>query len=124
VTALTSTPRLHERTIDAAPAIVTIIAARKPQGVMATTGGWAYCQQLRALAERTHHTLVCGKYVKDAYTGRGLRKLRHLDWGNPTYLARLASTIRTVHGEVGRTARARRRLLFRLRDRRSCVTPS
>ena len=79
----TSPPSLPERTVEAGPALVTIIPARNPRGVMATSGGWAYCQQLRALSERTHYTLVCGKYAKDRYAGRGLRNLRHLDSGNP-----------------------------------------
>jgi hypothetical protein len=97
----TSPPNLPERTVEAGPALVTIIPARNPRGVMATSGGWAYCQQVRTLARRTHYTLLCGKYAKDRYAGRGLRNLRHLDWGNPAYLQSLASTIRTVHRQVG-----------------------
>jgi pimeloyl-ACP methyl ester carboxylesterase len=56
---------------------------------------------LRRLAERTRYTLLCGRYAKDRYTARGLRQLRHLDWGNPAYLEGLASTIRKVHRKVG-----------------------
>jgi len=94
-------PDVPDRTIGAGSAIVTIQDARSPRGVMATSGGWAYCLQLRRLARLTHYTLVCGRYVKDAYTARGLRRLRHLDWGNAAYLESLASTIRSVHREVG-----------------------
>jgi pimeloyl-ACP methyl ester carboxylesterase len=97
----TSQPSFPERIVEAGPALVTIIPARNPRGVMATSGGWAYCQQLRALARRARYTLLCGKYAKDDYTGRGLRQLRHLDWGNPAYLQSLASTIQEVHREIG-----------------------
>ena len=97
----TSPPSLPERIVEAGPALVTIIPARRPRGVMATSGGWAYCQQVRALARRTRYTLLCGKYAKDRYAGRGLRELRHLDWGNPAYLRSLASTIQEVHREIG-----------------------
>ena len=96
-----STTGPSARTIRAGSAIVTVHDTRNPRGLMATSGGWAYCQQLRTLARRTHYTLLCGRYVKDAYTARGLRDLRHLDWGNPEYLERLASTIENVHHEVG-----------------------
>lgn len=89
------------RTIRAGSAIVTVHDAREPRGLMATSGGWAYCRQLRTLARRTHYTLLCGRYAKDAYTSRGLRELRHLDWGNPEYLQHLASIIENVHHEVG-----------------------
>jgi hypothetical protein len=94
-------PDVPDRTIRAGSAIVTIQDAPSRRGVMATTGGWAYCLQLRKLARLTHHTLVCGRYVKDAYTARGLRRLRHLDWGNAAYLRSLAATIGRVHREVG-----------------------
>jgi hypothetical protein len=97
----TSTPSLPTRTVRAGPAIVTIRDADDARGLMATSGGWAYCQQLRRLAERTRYTLLCGRYAKDRYTARGLRQLRHLDWGNPAYLEGLASTIRKVHRKVG-----------------------
>jgi pimeloyl-ACP methyl ester carboxylesterase len=97
----TSPTSFPERIVEAGPALVTIIPARNPRGVMATSGGWAYCQQLRALARRTRYTLLCGTYAKDRYAGRGLRNLRHLDWGNPGYLKSLASTIHEVHREIG-----------------------
>ena len=60
---------------------------------MATTGGWAYCEQVRALARNTGYTLLCGRFVKDGYLGYGLRSQRHLDWGDPRYLASLAAKI-------------------------------
>jgi pimeloyl-ACP methyl ester carboxylesterase len=56
---------------------------------------------VRSLAQRFHYTLVCGGYPKDGYTQRGLRRLRHLDWGNPMYLDDLARVIREVHRESG-----------------------
>jgi hypothetical protein len=83
------------------PAVITVVPAKHSRGVMATTGGWAYCQQLRALARNTGHTLVCGRYEKDGYTGPGLRSKRRLDWGDSDYLASLASTIADVHARVG-----------------------
>jgi pimeloyl-ACP methyl ester carboxylesterase len=68
---------------------------------MVTTGGWPYCLQVQALARHTGYTLLCGKYYKDGYTGYGLRAQRHLDWGNPAYLASLAATIEAEHERVG-----------------------
>jgi pimeloyl-ACP methyl ester carboxylesterase len=93
--------QLPATTIAAGSAIVTIHPASHARGVIATSGGWAYCQQVRSLARRFHYTLVCGAYPKDGYTERGLRRLRHLDWGNPTYLDDLARVIREVHRESG-----------------------
>jgi hypothetical protein len=87
-------------TIAAGPAVVTVYPARKPRGLIATSGGWAYCQQVRALARRTRRTLLCGRYAKDRYLDRGLRGLRHLDWGNPAYLTRLAQEIRRAHRQT------------------------
>src|SRR5436190_20418894 len=68
---------------------------------MVTTGGWAYCEQLRRLARRTRYTLLCGRYAKDGYLGPGLRSQRHLDWGNPAYLASFARAIARTHARVG-----------------------
>lgn len=68
---------------------------------MVTTGGWAYCEQVRALARRTGYTLLCGRYVLDGYLGYGLRSRRHLDWGNPGYLASLAAKIQAAHRRIG-----------------------
>jgi hypothetical protein len=83
------------------PLVATVYPAPRPVGVMVTSGGWAYCEQLRALARRTGYTLLCGRYAKDGYTGRGLRARRQLDWGDPGYLASLASRARALHGKVG-----------------------
>jgi pimeloyl-ACP methyl ester carboxylesterase len=98
---LRSAPVLPERTIAANPAVITIVDVSHPRGIMATSGGWAYCQQLRALAKRSDYTLLCGKYTKDGYTGRGLRELRHLDWGDVEYLDRLANEIEVAHRATG-----------------------
>ena len=84
-----------------APATFTVEQVRQPRGLMVTTGGWAYCQQVRALARRTRFTLLCSRYVKDRYLGYGLRSRRHLDWGDPGYLASLATKIQAVHRRVG-----------------------
>jgi hypothetical protein len=83
------------------PLVATVYPAPRPVGVMVTSGGWAYCEQLRALARRTGYTLLCGRYAKDGYTGRGLRARRQLDWGDPGYLASLARRARALHGKVG-----------------------
>ena len=83
------------------PAIVTLHSVPRPKGLMVTSGGWAYCEQVRALARHTGYTLLCGRYAKDGYTGPGLRAERHLDWGNPAYLASLAEKARAVHRRVG-----------------------
>jgi hypothetical protein len=93
--------QLPARTIAAGSAVVTIHPTSDARGLIATSGGWAYCQQVRSLARRFHYTLVCGAYPKDGYTQRGLRRLRHLDWGDPTYLGDLARVIREVHRESG-----------------------
>ena len=68
---------------------------------MVTSGGWPYCEQLRALARRTRYSLLCGRFSKDGYTGLGLRPARHLDWGNPRYLAELAAAVRAEHRRTG-----------------------
>jgi pimeloyl-ACP methyl ester carboxylesterase len=83
------------------PLVATVYPAPRPLGVMVTSGGWAYCEQLRALARRTSYTLLCGRYAKDGYTGLGLREKRQLDWGDPAYLARLAASARALHEAVG-----------------------
>jgi pimeloyl-ACP methyl ester carboxylesterase len=82
-------------------AVVSVYPVSQPRGVMATSGGWAYCLQLRALAKRFGYTLVCGRYYRDGYTGPGLRSKRLLDWGNPEYLRGLADAIARVHASVG-----------------------
>ena len=43
------------------PAMVTVHSVPKPKGLMVTSGGWAYCEQVRALARRTGYTLLCGR---------------------------------------------------------------
>ena len=83
------------------PATVTVYPVDQPRGLMVTTGGWAYCEQVRGLARRTHYTLLCGRYVKDGYLGYGLRSQRHLDWGDPGYLASLAAKVEAAHRRVG-----------------------
>jgi hypothetical protein len=85
------------------PAPTTLYAVHHPRGLMVTSGGWAYCEQVRALARRTRYALLCGRYSKDQYLGPGLRARRHLDWGDPGYLARFADKIRAVHRGTGGT---------------------
>jgi pimeloyl-ACP methyl ester carboxylesterase len=87
------------RSVD--PAVVSVFPVPHAQGVLATSGGWAYCEQVKALARRFHYTLVCGRYYQDGYTGYGLRSQRRLDWGDPAYLASLAEKIQAVHRRVG-----------------------
>ena len=83
------------------PAIVSVYPVAKPRGVMVTTGGWAYCLQVQALARNTGYTLICGRYARDGYLGFGLRSQRHLDWGDPAYLASFARKIAALHRRVG-----------------------
>jgi hypothetical protein len=83
-----------------APAVMTVYPIAQPRGLMVTSGGWAYCQQVRRLARRTKYTLLCGRYWKDGYVGRDLRSRRQLDWGNPRYLDSLATKARTLHARV------------------------
>jgi pimeloyl-ACP methyl ester carboxylesterase len=68
---------------------------------MVTSGGWAYCLQVQALAKRFHYTLLCGRYYLDGYTGYGLREQRRLDWGKADYLASLAAKTEVLHRRVG-----------------------
>ena len=83
------------------PAIVTVYPAAHARGLMVTTGGWAYCLQVQALARHADYTLACGRYYRDGYTGPGLRSRRKLDWGNPAYLASFAAKIEALHRAVG-----------------------
>src|SRR5438477_8921449 len=87
----------HSRSDSAGPALISVYSVAHPRGLIATTGGWAYCEQLRVLARRTHYTLLCGRYAKDGYLGYGLRRRRHLDWGDPSYLTSLAGKIEVEH---------------------------
>jgi pimeloyl-ACP methyl ester carboxylesterase len=81
--------------------VATIHPAKDPVGLMVTSGGWAYCEQMRPVARRTRYTLVCGRYASDGYVGPGSRSKRHLDWGNPVYLARFAEIVAGLHRRVG-----------------------
>ncbi len=83
------------------PASATVYPVAHPVGLMVTSGGWAYCQQVQTLARRTGYTLLCGRYYADGYTSYGLRSQRQLDWGDPAYLASLAAKIQTTHQRVG-----------------------
>jgi pimeloyl-ACP methyl ester carboxylesterase len=83
------------------PAITTVYRTDRPVGLMVTSGGWAYCEQMRPIAQRTGYTLICGTYVKDEYLGPGLRSRRHLDWGEPGYLASFAAKIEALRRKVG-----------------------
>src|SRR5262245_12131341 len=91
----------HARAASPDPAVVSVYPVPRPRGVMVTSGGWAYCQQVRALARKTGYTLLCGRYAKDGYLGPGLRSQRHLDWGNPSYLASLAAKVAALRRRVG-----------------------
>jgi hypothetical protein len=86
--------------IEAGPLVATVHPASDPVGLMVTTGGWAYCEQMRPVARRTHYTLLCGRYAADRYVSIGTRALRQLDWGNPAYLARLSRLAASQHRKV------------------------
>lgn len=101
VAQLSQGSRSDDSTRDAGAAIVSVHEAERPRGVMVTSGGWAYCRQVQALARRTRFTLLCGRYPKDGYLARDLRAARHLDWGNAAYLRALATEARTLHARVG-----------------------
>ena len=75
--------------------------SRSPAGCIVTTGGWIYCANTQTLAREAGYTLLCGRYAKDGYTWYNLRAKRHLDWGNPVYLAQFAQRIARVHRQVG-----------------------
>jgi pimeloyl-ACP methyl ester carboxylesterase len=83
------------------PAVTSVYPVAHPRGLMVTTGGWPYCLQVQALAAHSGYTLLCGRYVKDGYLGYGLRAERHLDWGDPGYLASFALKIQALHRAVG-----------------------
>jgi hypothetical protein len=82
-------------------AIVTAYEYPHPRGVMVTSGGWAYCQQVRRLARNAGFTLLCGRYPEDGYLGLGQRARRHLDWGEPAYLTALAREAGSLHAREG-----------------------
>jgi pimeloyl-ACP methyl ester carboxylesterase len=82
-------------------AIVTVYPVQDPHGLMVTSGGWAYCLQVQALAKNSGYSLACGTYPQDGYTGYGKRDDRHLDWGDPAYLAALAAKVQALHAKVG-----------------------
>ena len=82
-------------------AIASIFAVAQPHGLIVTTGGWIYCANTQRLARAAGYTLLCGRYAKDGYTWYNLRAKRHLDWGNPVYLAQFAREIARVHRRVG-----------------------
>ena len=100
-TRLTTGSPQQERTYTSGGAILTVIPQPHARGVLVTTGGWAYCQQVRALARRSRLTLLCGRFPKDGYVGLGLRARRHLDWGNAAYLQALAREAAALHARVG-----------------------
>jgi pimeloyl-ACP methyl ester carboxylesterase len=83
------------------PVVTTVYPVTHPKGLMVTSAGWPYCVQLRPLARNAGYSLLCGRFWKDGYTGYGLRRQRHLDWGNPAYLAAYAKAIHAVHARVG-----------------------
>lgn len=83
------------------PAVTTVYPVAHPRGLIVTTGGWAYCLQVQALARHSGYTLLCGRYFKDGYLGYGLRPDRHLDWGDPAYLASFAQKIEALHRTIG-----------------------
>jgi pimeloyl-ACP methyl ester carboxylesterase len=97
--ALASSASAGARATD--PAITSVYPVAHPLGLMVTTGGWPYCLQIQALAKHTGYTLLCGRYYKDGYLGYGLRSQRHLDWGDPAYLASLAAKVEALHKSVG-----------------------
>lgn len=82
-------------------AIDSLFPFPRPRGLMVTTGGWLYCANTQRLAREAGYTLLCGRYAKDGYTWYDLRAKRHLDWGNPVYLAQFAREIERVHRQVG-----------------------
>ena len=106
VLVVTGSVALGVQVADARPAaaIISVYPVANPQGLMVTTGGWAYCLQVQVLARREHYTLACGRYWKDGYLGYGLRAKRHLDWGDPAYLSELARKVselrRTIEGKL------------------------
>jgi hypothetical protein len=100
-TRFTTGPSPRERTYTSGAAILTVVDEPRSKGLLVTTGGWAYCQQVRALAHHSRLTLLCGRFPKDGYVGLGTRPDRHLDWGNAAYLRALAREAAALHGRVG-----------------------
>ena len=101
VALVATTDQPRPTVIEAGPLVATVHPAADPVGLMVTTGGWAYCEQMRPVARRARYTLLCGRYAADRYASVGTRALRHLDWGNSAYLARLAALARSEHRRVG-----------------------
>ena len=87
--------------VDAGPLVASVHRVDEPVGLMVTSGGWAYCEQMRPIARRTGYTLLCGRFTLDHYVSTGTRSGRHLDWGEPAYLKRFAGLIASLHRDVG-----------------------
>jgi hypothetical protein len=81
-------------------AVVSLFQVPRPRGLIVTTGGWLYCANTQTLAREAGYTLLCGRYFKDGYTWYNLRAKRHLDWGNPAYLAEFAADIARFHRQI------------------------
>jgi pimeloyl-ACP methyl ester carboxylesterase len=90
----------REPSVAVGPFIGSTFAVPHSRGLMVTSGGWAYCEQVRMLARTARYTLMCGRYSKDGFLGPGLRSKRHLDWGNRAYLADFAEEILAKHEQV------------------------
>ena len=63
VALVTAVEERRPNVIESGPLVATIHPANDPVGLMVTTGGWAYCEQMRPVARRTRYTLLCGRYA-------------------------------------------------------------
>lgn len=74
-------------------------ARKRPQIVLMTLGGPIYCMQLESLARLLHASRACADYGRNRYTGTGTRSGRLMDWGDPAYLAAVATIPDRLRGQ-------------------------
>ena len=67
---------------------------KDPVGLMVTSGGWAYCEQMRPVTPWNQTQSGLGWLTDSTATSdRGCGRSVALDWGNPLYLASLAQIV-------------------------------
>jgi pimeloyl-ACP methyl ester carboxylesterase len=66
-------------------------ARTSPHPLLLTLGGPVYCMQLEHLASNIGASLACTDYGPNRYEGIGGRAGRREDWGDPSYLAEVAT---------------------------------
>jgi pimeloyl-ACP methyl ester carboxylesterase len=74
-------------------------ARTSPHPLLLTLGGPVYCMQLENLARNIGASLACTDYGPNRYEGVGGRAGRREDWGDPSYLAQVATLPNRLRAE-------------------------